>query len=97
MDKKQRKSDIGLMTIVAAMVKQCMDKPGVCGIGSPKDKVPTVHMTPKCFLEYFGDDTDFEYSENDPEFRTMSTMVNGVLFYALLDSFDIIVDGRLAA
>ena len=96
MDKKERKSDIGMMTIVAAMVKQLTDKNGVVAFGTPRNDTPSVHMLPKRFLEYFGDDTDFEYSENDPDFRTISTMVNGVLFYALLDSFDVIENGRLA-
>lgn len=94
MDKKQRKSDIGMMSIVAAMVKQCLEKPGVVAIGSPERNTPSVHMMPKTFLEYFGDDTEFEYSEN-PNYRIMSTVVNGVTFYALFDKYDTIKDGRL--
>ena len=94
MEKAQRKSEIGMMSIVAAMVKQCMQKPGVVAIGSPERDTPSVHMLPKTFLDYFGDDTEFEYSE-DPSFRTMSTVVNGVRFYAVINGLDIIANGRL--
>ena len=95
MEKAQRKSDIGMMSIVAAMVKQCMEKPGVVAIGSPERDIPSVHMLPTCFLDYFGDDTEFEYSEGDPDFRTMSTVVDGVRFYAVINDYDTIKDGRL--
>jgi len=94
MDKAKRKSDIGMMSIVAAMVKQCMQKPGVVAIGSPEYDIPSVHMLPKTFLDYFGDDTEFEYGE-DPSHRTMSTVVNGVRFYAVISGLDTIANGRL--
>ena len=101
MDKNTRKSDIGFMTIVAALAKQCIEKPGVCGVGYYLDKrkgpglhyVPGVHLTAETFLEYFGEDTDFEYRETGYGDVEMVTEVNGVTFYALINSTDRIESG----
>lgn len=106
MDKKKRKSDIGFMTIVAAMAHQIEEKPGICGVGTYCDGrnfnigagqlewKPGLQMQPKVFLEYFGDDTEFEYI-TDKYGTEMITEVNGVMFHAPIGKNDLIKDGRL--
>lgn len=106
MDKKKRKGDIGYMTIVAAMVHQITEKPGICGVDThcdnrnfnidagPLEWKPGVQMQPKVFLDYFGDDTEFEYV-TDKYGTEMITEVNGVMFHALISSMDILENGVL--
>lgn len=108
MDKKQRKSDIGFLSMVAALAKQCEDKPGVCSVGhyadarrffggitNCLDEKPGVLMTAKAFLEYFGEDTMYEFN-HDKYGIEMITEVNGVMFHATICKNDLIKDGRLA-
>lgn len=106
MDKKKRKSDIGFMTIVAAMAHQIIEKPGICGVDPYCDNrnfnigagqlewKPGLQMQPKVFLDYFGDDTEFEYV-TDKYGTEMITEVNGVMFHALISSMDILENGVL--
>ena len=108
MEKVKRKSDIGLMTLVAGIVHQMTEEDGICGvdsycdsrmfdIGKAKDLTfkPGVQMQPKKFLEYFGDDTNFEYISGNYH-TEMITEVNGVVFHAIVCSMDFIVDGEIA-
>lgn len=103
MEKAQRKSDIGFLAIVAAMVKQCMDKLGVCGISLYLEKRPGatwgyrpgVHLQAWRFMDYFGEDTNYEYiTDRDGDMKVI-TDVNGVVFFALIDGLDLIQNGRL--
>ena len=97
MDKKDRKSEIGFLAIVASMVKLVMDKGGVCNFGIDTDHQPYVHLQPWMFLQLFGEDTEFWYNEGKPDYRTINTKVNGVKFFALMTGFDLIEEGRLIA
>ena len=97
MDKQTRKSEIGFMCIVAALVKQLWDKGGICSVGINAYLQPFVHMQPWRFMECFGEDTDYWYNEGDPDYRTINTEVNGILFFALMTNYDQIADGRLYA
>ena len=95
MDKAQRKSDIGLMCVTAGMAKLLIDKGGVVGVGRDRHDLPYVHLMPWRFVDYFGEDTEFEYRQEAPDYRTMEVIVNGVRFFALITELDWIRDGRL--
>lgn len=107
MDNNTRKSDIGFMTIVASLAHQVNEADGICAVGThldsrkfylgegPLEYKPGVHMQAKTFLEYFGDDTEFEYV-TDKYGTEMRTEVNGVVFYALVSSTDRIESGAVA-
>ena len=107
MNKLQRKSDIGYMSLLAGMVHQILKMPGVIEIGTHRGyrllefgnpisiiETPGVFMQPWAFLEHFGDDTEFEYV-TDKYGTQMVTEVNGVTFYATVNSLDVIQDGKL--
>lgn len=102
MEKEKRKNDIGRMALVAAMVKQCMNKPGVCGIHPWLDRrkvglqyTAGVQLQAKDFMEYFGEDTEYEYiTDRDGDMQVI-TKVNGVVFYALVDDTDLLENGVL--
>lgn len=103
MDKEKRKKDIAFMTIAAGMAAKCRNMDGVISAGEYLDRrynpglvyKPGVFMQPKGFLEYFGDDTDFEYITRPDGDVEMATEVNGVTFYALLDREDWTQGGRI--
>lgn len=103
MDKDKRKKDIAFMTIAAGMAAKCRNMEGVIGAGEYLDRryypglvyKPGVFMQPGGFLEYFGDDTDFEYIHRTDGEVEMMTEVNGVTFYALLGHGDMIEGGRI--
>lgn len=103
MDKDKRKKDIAFMTIAAGMAAKCRNLDGVVGAGEYLDRRiypelvyrPGVLMQPKGFLEYFGDDTNYEYITRTDGEVEMITEVNGVTFYALLDHGDRIQGGRV--
>lgn len=103
MDKEKRKKDIAFMSIAAGMAAKCRDMDGIIGPGFQLDQrfladlvyKPTMLMLPNGFLEYFGDDTDFEYITRTDGEVEMVTEVNGVTFYALIDDGDMIKGGRI--
>lgn len=102
MDKRTRKSDIGYLALSAAMAFMCSEKPGVCSVhywtdrrGDKLKRKPGVHLLASQFLEYFGEDTNYEYLEDDDGDRQMVTEVNGVVFYALVGYGDDIENGVL--
>lgn len=103
MDKEKRKKDIAFMTIAAGMAAKCRNMNGVVGPGEYLDRrtfpvlafKPGVFMLPKGFLEYFGDDTNFEYIATEYGDIEMITEVNGVTFYAIVDPKDRILGGRV--
>lgn len=95
MDKTERKREIGILSVVAALVKLMMDKGGICGFGIDQYRRPYIHLQPWRFLELFGEDTEFWYNDGDPDYRTINTEVNGIQFFALMTGFDVILDGRL--
>ena len=103
MDKEKRKKDIAFMSIAAGMAAKCRNMDGVVGPGFRLDQQfladlvykPTMLMLPNGFLEYFGDDTDFEYITRTDGDVEMATEVNGVTFYALLDREDWTQGGRI--
>lgn len=96
MDKDKRKKDIAFMTIAAGMAAKCRNMDGVVSAGEYLDRryypglvyKPGVFMQPGGFLEYFGDDTNYEYITRPDGDVEMVTEVNGVTFYALLDQGD---------
>lgn len=102
MDKDKRKRDIAFMAIAAGMAAMCRKMEGVISAGEYLDRrfganlvyKPGIFMQPKGFLEYFGDDTDFEYITRPDGDLEMATQVNGVTFYALIGDTDIIRGGR---
>lgn len=106
MDKRERKSNIGFMSIVAAMAHQVTEKPGICAVDTYCDNrmfdigqgalewKPGVQMQPATFLDYFVDDTDYEYI-TDKYGTEMITEVNGVTFYARVSGMDLIENGVL--
>lgn len=101
MDKEKRKKDIAFMSIAADMAAKCRNMDGVVGPGAYLDRrnYPAVAfktgmlMMPSGFLEYFGDDTDFEYIDTEYGDIKMVTEVNGVIFYAIVDNKDRIPGG----
>ena len=101
MDKEKRKKDIAFMSIAAGMAAKCRNMDGVVGPGFQLDQQilpdlvykPTMLMMPNGFLEYFGDDTDFEYIDTEYGDIKMVTEVNGVIFYATVDNKDRIPGG----
>lgn len=103
MDKEKRKKDIAFMSIAAGMAAKCRNMDGVISAGEYLDRRiypgpeyrPGVFMQPRGFLEYFGDDTDFEYITRPDGDLEMTTEVNGVTFYALIDHGDMIQGGRI--
>lgn len=103
MDKEKRKKDIAFMSIAAGMAAKCRKMPGVVGPSEYLDQsnYPAVafktgvFMLPRGFLEYFGDDTDFEYIDTEYGDIKMVTEVNGVIFYATVDDKDRILGGRV--
>ena len=103
MDKEKRKKDIAFMSIAAGMASKCRNMTGVVGPCEYLDRrnYPAlafktgVFMLPKGFLEYFGDDTDFEYIATEFGDIEMVTEVNGVTFYAIVDNKDRIQGGRI--
>lgn len=103
MDKEKRKKDIAFMSIAAGMAAKCRDMDGVIGPQIYLNRLflpglvykPAVLMMPNGFLEYFGDDTDFEYIARSNGDMEMLTEVNGVTFYALIDDSDMIKGGRI--
>ena len=104
MDKRQRKSDIGYMSVVAGMANQVIEKPGIISVGQHRDfrripeiiYKPGVFMQPKAFYEYFGEDTNFEYvRDHTDDWMEIRAEVNGVIFYAQVNSMDVIRDGKL--
>lgn len=103
MDKEKRKKDIAFMSIAAGMAAKCRNMDGVIGPSAYLDRrnYPVLafktgmFMLPKGFLEYFGDDTDFEYIATEFGDIEMVTEVNGVTFYAIVDNKDRIQGGRV--
>ena len=101
MDKEKRKKDIAFMSIAAGMAAKCLELDGVVGPSEYLDQsnYPYVAfktgmlMMPSGFLEYFGDDTDFEYIDTEYGDIKMVTEVNGVIFYAIVDDKDRIPGG----
>lgn len=101
MDKEKRKKDIAFMSIAAGMAAKCRKLDGVVGPSEYLDQsnYPAVAfktgmlMMPSGFLEYFGDDTDFEYIDTEYGDIKMVTEVNGVIFYAIVDNKDRIPGG----
>lgn len=104
MDKKERKSLIGYAAIVAGMVSQLIDEPGIISIGLYLDRrkpgiwyVPGVFLQTWKFMEVFGPDTNYEYlTDRDGDMQVV-TDVEGVMFYATISPSDLIEDGRLVA
>lgn len=104
-EKQIRKSNITQMCEVATMVNNIVKGDGVCGFHPFLDRrkstpvglhyEPGVLLQPWKFIELFGEDTDFEYIKDRDGDLTIITQVNGVTFYALADSSDLIRDGRL--
>ena len=100
MTKQERKSDIGMMSVTAAMVSKIMEGFGVCAIhGEPVADEngfyagkwqPCVHLTANEFMRLFGEDTEFEYDTKNPSSIKVYTTVNGVRFYALITNHDMI-------
>ena len=97
MSKTERKRIIAWLSVVAALVKDQMDQPGIVGFNVNVNGKAYVQLQPWLFFELFGDDTEYEYSEKDPTFRSIRTESNGVEFIAIMSGFDLIKDGRLAA
>ena len=102
MDKRQRKSDIGYMALVAAMVNSIVDKDGVCGVHPYLERrktvlqyKPGVQLQLWKFMELFGEDTEYEYITDRDGDMSVITEVNGVTFYALAGISDEIKEGRL--
>lgn len=104
-EKQIRKSNITQMSVVATMVNNIVTGDGVCGFQPFLDRrkstpvglhyEPGVLLQPWKFIELFGEDTDFEYIKDRDGDLTIITQVNGVTFYALAGSSDLIRDGRL--
>lgn len=100
MDKKEK---IGCLTLTATLVFKVVNGfSGVCGIHPHLDRrkpflqyVPGVQLQPWKFIELFGDDTEYEYIRDSYGDLSMITEVNGVMFHALINSMDLIQDGRL--
>lgn len=101
MDKDKRKKDIEFMSIAAGMAAKCRKLDGVVGPSEYLDlsNYPAIAfktgllMMPRGFLEYFGDDTDFEYIDTEYGDIKMVTDVNGVIFYAIVGNKDRIPGG----
>lgn len=75
------------LQMVAHNVAKLTAEDGICSIRTTRwhgVEVPCVQMLADTFLEYFGDDTEFEYV-TEYEQETMQTMIDGVLFFALVD------------
>ena len=107
MEKAQRKSDIGTLALVAGMASQLTAQDGIIAfddycdsrmfdIGKSKELTwkPGVQLQPGKFLEYFGDDTNFEYIHGNYNME-MITEVNGVVFHSIIGRLDFIVDGEI--
>jgi hypothetical protein len=102
MDKQARKSEIGFLGVAAALAKMCIDKDGVIDVGTWLDRRKMVHewqtgvfLQPWKFMELFGDDTEYEYMTDRFGDMQIVTTVNGVVYYAIIQDYDLIQDGRL--
>lgn len=102
-EKHKRKKAIGFMAMLATMVYKVVNgSSGVCGIHPHLDRrdpglkyVPGVQLQPWKFMELFGDDTEYEYIQDRYGDMSVITEMNGVMFHALINSMDLIRDGRL--
>ena len=102
MDKTERKSDIGFLGIAAALAKMCTDKDGVIDIGTWLDRrkagyewKPGVFLQPWKFMELFGEDTEYQYFRDRDGDLQVFTQVNGITYFAIIRSYDLIVNGVL--
>lgn len=102
MDKKKRKEEIGRLTLIATLVYDEVARSGH-GVVSLQPHLdarddmkwgPSVHLQPRLFMEFFGDDTEYEYVDSDYG-KYVATNVNGVTVYALINGTDLIREGRL--
>ena len=101
MEKYQKKRDIMTMSVAASMALKCWNMGGIIGPSvyldcrqyGPCIYKPGLHMRPSAFLEYFGDDTNYEYITVSDQVW-MITEVNGVVFYAMLGA-ERIREGRI--
>jgi len=88
MEKNKRDMNLIALQMVAQNVAKVMKLDGICAV-RPTFKngrdVPSVQMLKNTFLEYFGDDTEYEYVTYGEDDRYMETIVDGVLFFALVD------------
>ena len=81
------------LSMVAENVNKLYKEPGVCGFGpylnrQTGDYEPGVHLQFEKFMEFFGDDTEYEYKDRGDDDREVRTVVNGVTFYALVTDLD---------
>jgi len=87
MDKNKKQITLIALQMVAHNVARLTNEDGICAIRTTRwhgVDVPSVQMFAETFLEYFGDDTEFEYVTEYGQ-ETMKTMIDGVLFFALVD------------
>lgn len=95
MDKTKRDMLRVAMQMVAQNVYKLEQEAGVVGFKThflwPDGlygkivKEPGVQLTAECFLELFGDDTEYEYVAREDGDEQMQTRVNGVLYFALVN------------
>lgn len=102
MDKKERKEKIDRLTLIATLVNDEINRSnhGVVSLQPHLDARddmkwgPGVHLQPALFMELFGDDTEYEYIDNGYGKYAVTT-VNGVTVFAVINSTDLIREGRL--
>lgn len=101
--KQVRKSIISRLSVAATLVHNFVTGfSGICGIHPYLDRrknmlhyMPGVQLQPWKFMELFGEDTNYEYIQDRYGDMSVITEVNGVMFHALINSMDVVFEGRL--
>jgi len=87
MEKNKRDINLIALQMVARNVAKLMELDGICSLKPSfrnHKEMPSVQMLADTFLEYFGEDTEYEFVTYGEDDRYMETVVDGVLFYALV-------------